>query len=132
MCKNLIVMIGQRTGLGFERSGFEPCVHPASLFCFDSLCCCSRKLKSIFSPFWQFACFYFKLSLANWDISIVLFGWCVQLVLVLALFNRNALYSTDVGMSSDQIEYKAVFIFLPSITKVIMQSVLYTIIAILR
>ena len=35
-------------------------------------------------------------------------------------------------MSSDQMEYKAVFIFLPSTTKVIMQSVLYAIIAILR
>lgn len=57
MCKNLIVIIGQRTGLGFERSGFELCVdlhpeqlrvgsHPGlSLFCFDALYYCSRKLK---------------------------------------------------------------------------------------
>ena len=30
MCKNLFVVICQRTGLGFERSEFEPCVdqHP--------------------------------------------------------------------------------------------------------
>ena len=35
-------------------------------------------------------------------------------------------------MSSDQLDYKAVFIFLPSTTKVIMQSALYAIIAILR
>ena len=33
MCKNLFVIIGQRTGLGFERSGFQPCVdqHPEPL-----------------------------------------------------------------------------------------------------
>lgn len=35
-------------------------------------------------------------------------------------------------MTSDQMEYKAVFIFLPSTTKVTTQSVLYAIIAILR
>ena len=58
MCKNLLVSIGQRTGLlGFEKFGFELCVdqHPEqlrvgsypglSLFCFDSPCYCFRKLK---------------------------------------------------------------------------------------